>query len=327
MTIKIGIDLALIIFLSIILIKSADEVIISIRRIASRSGTGMYAISALILALGTSLPELFVGITSSLEGISNLSLGVVIGSNISNISLVGAFSALIAGSAKISNDYLKRDVAIALVAGVAPILLVLDGQLSRVDGLVLLSVYGVYASGLFKERFAEIARSDRPNIDVFHSVMRKLTHFDGRGTRDYARLFLGITFLLFSADMIVRISKSLALSLNIPILVVGLLILAVGTSLPELAFSIRSLEGHTPSMFYGNLLGSTIVNSTLILGIVGLISPIKIEAFGDYAIAVAMFIVSFCAFWFFVRTKHRLDRWEAAILLLFYALFVAAEFI
>ena len=323
----IVLDLILIIILSILLIKSADLVVISLRKIASRTHTGIYALSAIILALGTSLPELFVSITSSLEGAQNLSLGVVVGSNISNISLIGAFSALIAGSAKISDDYLKRDVAIALIAGIAPILLILDGNLSRVDGLVLLSVYGVYASGLFKERFSEIAQYDRPNFDVIHSVVRKVTHFDNKGAREYARLFLGITFLLLSADMIVKISKSLALGLNVPLLVVGLLIISVGTSLPELAFSIRSLREHTPSMFYGNLLGSTIVNSTLVLGIVGIIAPIQIEAIGEYTVAIVMFVVTFCAFWFFVRTKHRLDRWEALILLLFYALFVAAEFL
>jgi cation:H+ antiporter len=316
-----------ILFFSLLLIKSADIVIISLRKISRRTRTGIFALSALLLALGTSLPELFVGITSAFEGVSNLTLGVVIGSNIANTTLVVGFAGLISGRVHVSDNFLKRDVAIALIAGVAPVLLILDKNLSQVDGLVLLAIYAIYASSLFRNRFQEVARGEVVKSDFFHRFIRRITHVDGKQSRDYARLFLGIALMLFSADMIVRISKALSLNLNIPVFVVGLLILAVGTSLPELAFSFRTLKEHEPSMFFGNILGSIIINSTLIIGLVSFIKPIKVVAVREYVIATVAFVIIFLTFWQFIKSKHRLDRWEAALLVLLYVIFVIIEFI
>jgi cation:H+ antiporter len=103
--------------------------------------------------------------------------------------------------------------------------------------------------------------------------------------------------------------------------------LAVGTSLPELAFSLRSVTDHEPSMFFGNLLGSTIANSTLIIGIASFISPIEVVAVNQYFKAVIAFIVVFIVFWLFIRSKHRLERWEGGLLLLLYFLFLVVEFV
>jgi cation:H+ antiporter len=132
---------------------------------------------------------------------------------------------------------------------------------------------------------------------------------------------------LFSADAIVKLSLSLASHANIPIFVIGLIILAVGTSLPELAFSLRSVTDHEPSMFFGNLLGSTIANSTLIIGIASFISPIEVIAINQYFKAVIAFVVVFIVFWLFIRSKHRLDRWEASMLVLLYIIFLVVELV
>jgi len=140
------------IFFSFILIKSADLVIIALRRISKSSHTGVFALSAIILALGTSLPELFIGVTSALEKSPSLALGVVLGSNIANIALVGGITALVVGKIEVHGSFLKRDVFLALLAGILPIILILDGELSRVDGLVLLAAYAAYASSFFKSR-------------------------------------------------------------------------------------------------------------------------------------------------------------------------------
>jgi len=97
--------------------------------------------------------------------------------------------------------------------------------------------------------------------------------------------------------------------------------------LPELIFSFRSLEDHEPTMYFGNLLGSIIANSTLILGVTSLIYPIQIIAVEKTAIAAAAFIIIFLIFWFFVRSKLKLERWEAFLLLLIYLTFVVVEFL
>jgi cation:H+ antiporter len=316
----------LIILFSLLLIRSADMVVVAIRRVSKQSRTKIFAFSAIILALGTSFPELFVGITSAIEKQPNLSLGVVMGSNIANIALVGGMSAFFVGKVRVWGNYLRHDVWIALLAGILPLVLILDKTLSRVDGLVLLAVYFAYATGFFRVRYEQIGKEQQEEKFVYR-FFRQFNHINGVKTKEFGRLFAGLALMLFSADAIVRLSSELASQANVPIFLVGLVVLAIGTSLPELAFSFRSLEEHEPSMFFGNLLGSTIANSTLIIGVSSVIYPIKIVAVGEYFLAVLAFVIIFSVFWLFIRTKHRLDRWEAGTLLFLYLVFLVLEFL
>ena len=316
----------LILILSLVLIKAADLVIVALRRISKQTSTGVFALSAVILAIGTSLPELFVGITAAIEKTPNLSLGVVLGSNIANTALITGFVGLIVGRINVYGGYLKKDLAIAFVAAILPMILILDKTLGRVDGLVLLAVYAAYASSFFRERYMEVVAENEKESFIYR-FLRKFAHVTTSKKREFGRFFVGLALLLFSADMIVRISVMLGGLLNIPVLVIGLIILAIGTSLPELVFSLRSISEHEPSMFFGNLLGSTIANSTLIIGITALIYPIHIEAFNEYSFAAFAFIAAFLLFWIFTRSKRRIDRWEAVILLLLYFAFVIISFL
>jgi len=239
------------IFFSFILIKSAEWIIVSLRRIAKKSKVGVFAISAIILAVGTSLPELFVGITSAIEGSPNISLGVVLGSNIANTAFIVGLVALILGKINVHGDYLKRDVFVALIAGLMPLGLMADGILGRVDGLILLFGYAAYTAGFFKEKFSEIT-NEHSRESFFYKFLREMNHIDFDVTKEYAKLFISLAFMLFSSQMIIRASEALAIAIGIPIFVVGLIILAIGTSLPELVFSLRSIKGGEPKMFFGN---------------------------------------------------------------------------
>lgn len=316
----------ILVFFSFVLIKSAEWIIVSLRRIAKRSKVGVFAISAIILAVGTSLPELFVGITSAIEGVPNVSLGVVLGSNIANTALITGLVALILGKINVHGEYLKRDVFMALVAGLSPLALMADGILGRVDGLVLLFVYASYTASFFKDKFAEIT-SEHNQESFFYRFFREINHIDFDITKEYGKLFISLALMLFSSQQIISASEKLAVSIGIPIFVVGLIILAIGTSLPELVFSLRSIKGGEPKMFFGNLLGSTIANSTLIVGLTAVISPITITSFVDYRNAIIAFVIIFISFWFFIRSKHRLDRLEGLVLILMYLIFVIIEFV
>src|SRR3989304_1803791 len=110
------------IFLSLVLIKSADMIIVAVRRLNTQTHTGTFAISAFLLAIGSSLPELFVGITSSLEGTPSLSFGNVLGANIANVSLVVGASAFFTGAVVVKGEYFRKDFALALAAGLAPLI-------------------------------------------------------------------------------------------------------------------------------------------------------------------------------------------------------------
>ena len=311
----------------LLLIRSADIVVVSLKRLSVETHTKVFALSAVLLAMATSFPELFVGITSALEEAPHLSLGNVLGANIANITLVAGLSASIIGRVNVHSEFIRREVGIALVAGIIPLVMLIDGSLSRVDGLILLAVYGAYVTSFFKERFLQIAHQHRKEGYV-HRFLRNFTNpqMDIHKAREFAKLFIGVALLIFSADVIVKVAKEIAIISNFPIFLVGLILLSVGTTLPGLAFSIRSLEDKEPTMFLGNLLGSIIANSTLILGMAATIYPIEVVAVKEVSIAAAAFVVVFLTFWFFVRSKLRLDRWEAGILLLLYIGFVVAEF-
>jgi len=302
---------------SLLLIKATDVLIVNLQSLARRTRVGQFAITGLVLALATSLPEFFVGVTAALEGSPHLSLGNVIGSNIANLSLVIGGAALISGTVHVRGVFFRREVFYAFLAGIAPLLLCLDRDLSRVDGLILLALYGFYQVMVFGERKKRPVEEDGEGF--VSRLLRRLNHRSAR--RELGWIFLGVALLLLSAEMLVRLAKGMALALNVPLLVVGLLLVAVGTSLPELGFSIKAIRERRPAMVFGNLLGSIVANGTLIVGVTSLISPIKIAAFADYLLATAAFVVIFALFYFFVHTKRRLERWEGGILVLAYLLF------
>lgn len=305
-----------------LLIKATDILVVNLKSLSARMRIGVFAISGLIVALATSLPELSVGITSALRGQPNLSLGNVIGANIANLSLVIGGAALIGGSVAIHGAFLRQDVFYAFLAGSAPMVLLVDKTLSRLDGLILLALYGFYQTMIFRQQ----EKMKLATEDGFISrLLRRLNH---RGTkREIAWIFFGVALLLFSADMIVRFASSLALVLNLPILMVGLVFIALGTTLPELIFEAQAIKKRQPEMALGNLLGSIAANGTLIIGLVALLSPIKIEAFVQYLLATITFVFIFGLFYLFIRTKRRLERWEGAVLAFGWLLFVLAEFL
>ena len=314
----------LMIFFSVVLVRSTDMVVIAVRRMGGNVKKKTFALSAVVLALGTSFPELSVGITSALEKAPSVSLGNVTGSNIANIALIGGLSTLIAGKIKVSSGYVKREVWVAMLVSCIPLIFLLDGVLSRIEGFILLAVYFLYAFSFFKSRYVQIGKEQKQK-SFAHRFSRRFRYVAFKKGKEVKKLIAGIVLMLISADSIVRISIHLASLVRIPEFVIGLVIISVGTTLPELTFSVRSLKEHEPSMFLGNILGSTIANSTLILGIVAVIQPVILVAKTQYFIAIFSYIFIFLVFLYFIRTKHRLERWEGVVLLCLYLIFLGAE--
>ena len=137
-------QLGLVLVFSFGLVKGTEILMRALRRLAEKTGWDKFGLTALIIALSTSLPELLVGVTAALEGDPTLSLGNVLGSNIANVSLVIGGAALVGGSVGVVGEFLKRDFATAFLVGALPLLLLLDGKLSRPESLVLVVVYGVF---------------------------------------------------------------------------------------------------------------------------------------------------------------------------------------
>lgn len=308
--------LCLLILFSFLLIKASDILVTSLKRLAHSTHLSKLALTSFIMALATSLPELFVGIAAALEGKSNLSLGNVIGANIANLSLVIGGTALFGGGMKIVGNFLKKDVFYTFLAGSVPLILLLDNYLSQIDGLILLMVYAWYVATVFHLS------------DKTYSLNGILGRLEKKETEvTFSLLFLGVILLIFSADMLVKVSYQLANIFHVPLLLVGLFLVSIGTTLPELFFSIKARRANQVAMVFGNLLGSVVANSCLILGLVALINPIKLVSLQEYLLATIFFVLIFSAFYLFIRTKRRLDRWEGGVLFLLYLLFAAVEFL
>ncbi len=312
--------LLLMVFFSFLLIKSTEILVGALNRLSRASGIDKFALTSFLLALATSLPELFVGITAALERQQNLALGNILGSNIANVSLVIGGAALVGGSVAVVGDFLKQDIFYAFLAGILPLLLLMDDKLTQVEGLLLITIYGVYNFTLLRSERRALKRKTSPR-----KFLRRIGY--NHVERHLAWIFFGAALLIFSADNLVKIAVLLAGSFGVPVMLIGLFLVAVGTSLPELSFELRAITKKQVSMVFGDLLGSIVANSTLILGLTALIRPIYLDGgFKVYLLASVAFVLIFAIFWFFVRTKKKLERWEGALLILFYFIFVFVEF-
>ena len=312
--------------LCLILIYATSLIIRSIKTIAKSSGLGAYGITAFILAISTSLPELVVSIVASIEGNTSLVLGNIIGSNIADLSLVIGGASIIGGSLKITGVILRRDIYLTGAAGFLPLFLIADGNLSRADGVVLLVIYLVMVSTFLRSHHRTLAihaMSSSPIKRLFVAVTK------ANGHNGFFKFLAGIVLLLVSSHFIVSLASSIAISTGLSTLFIGLFIVAIGTSLPELAFELKAVSSGQAQMALGDLLGSVVANSTLILAVAAIIRPLTLTHAGllPYGIAITAFTLIYFTFTLFIKTKKKLEWWEGLILVLGYLLFALVELI
>ena len=204
-----------------------------------------------------------------------------------------------------------------MVIAILPLLLILDGTLGRGDGIILILIFVFYIVWLFskKERFTKIYdNKNTPIVKRFRTFIK-----------DLARVILGIILLCLAAIGIVTAAKFFAQNLNLSYALVGILIVGVGNTIPEIYFSIIAARKARNWMILGDLMGSVIIAATLVLGIVALICPIEIPNFSPFAIARFFLIIAAMFFLFFVRTDRKITIKEAIFLLGLYISFVLVE--
>lgn len=314
--------------LSYVLSRATDVLVAGIKQLAEGTAMEAFGLTTFLVALATSLPELFVGVTAAIEGETTLPLGVAVGSNIANVSLILGGAAVISGSIKARGKVLKKEIVYGFLIGSLPLLLLLDKVLSRGDGLVLLVVYGMFVAGTMsrrrKRKLEEVEDEYYDELDLTHRILRMVGKKDIE--QGLARLVAGSALLIICADLIVRLAAHIAELLSIPVMWVGLFMVSIGTSLPELSFEIRTVKKKEYMMAFGNILGSTVANSSLLLGLVSLLKPIRlVENSASYFLSVIVFVVVFMLFWGFTWTKRKLERWEGVMLLAAYFGFVAIQ--
>ncbi|WP_024989090.1 calcium/sodium antiporter [Segatella albensis] len=267
--------------------------------LADRMGISQIVIGLTVVAMGTSMPEFTISLLSAIKGTSGLAVGNVIGSNIFNSLLIVGTSAVVAPML-ILKSTVRKDIPFALVASVMLYLLSQDGQISRWDAAILFVFFMIFMTITIKE--SKSADSKKEDTQIKSIKVWKAVAF----------LLIGLTGLILGSNIFVNGATKLATTLGVSDAVIGLTIVAGGTSLPELATSVVASRKGNSGIAIGNVLGSNVFNILMILGITGLITPMSIH--GITQVDLTMLVVSMILLWLFSFTKYRIERWEGAIL-------------
>jgi len=302
----------------VLLYFSGEWVIGGLMRMARFLGWREFVVAFFVMAFAASLPNLFIGITSALHKIPQLSFGDVAGNNLVALTIAIALAVLISKKELPAESRTVQTTSIfTIIAALLPLLLILDGKLSRIDGILLIAFFIFYLFWLFskRERFTKIYDTQKiPIIKEFKLFLK-----------DLGKLILGIMLLIIAAQGIVASAQFFAKSFDITLVLIGVLITGLGSALPEIYFAVASAKRGETWMILGDLMGAVIVPATLVLGIVALIHPIEISDFSPLAIARFFLIISALFFLFFVRTDRKITKKEALFLLSIYLIFVLVE--
>lgn len=255
------------------LVLGAEAVVRSGTQLAGRLGIPPMIIGITVVSVGTSVPELAVGIDASLRGAGALAVGNIAGTNMVNLLLILGISAVIRPIAMGAQTFLLDVPAIA-VAALALVAMSLDGEISRLDGVVLLVVAVAYTAIVVRLSLRERA-ANRTEV-VAEERLPSSGRVAGRVGADMAVLLFGIAVIVLGADCLVRGASSLARDLGVSDALIGLTVVAIGTSAPEFATTIVSTLRQNRDIAIGNLLGSSVYNIAFILGATVLVAPISI---------------------------------------------------
>lgn len=282
--------------------------------LALRMGVTPLAIGLTVVAFGTGSPELVVSIEAARAGNSGIALGNVVGSNIGNIALVLALAAL-AKPMPVRSELIRREVPLMIGVTLLLCVLLLDGELSRLEGLFLVLgavAYTAFAYWMAKREEADAACEEFDEACAAPERRSVLL--------DVAFVGAGLVALVLGAQLLLKGAVSVAETLGISEVVIGLTIVAVGTSLPELATSVLASVRDEPDVAYGNVIGSNVLNILAVLGVTALISPFDTSGLRpiDLAVMVATAVLLLPLMW----RGRILNRWEGALLLVGYAAYI-----
>lgn len=338
---SMAINIVLLVLGVIIVLKGADWLTDGAVNIATRFGVSQMVIGLTIVAMGTSMPEFCVSMVSALKGTPDLAVGNVVGSNTLNTLLIVGCSALVA-PIMVKRSSVKRDIPFAVVASLLMLLFCLDGAIGRVDAAVLFAGFCLFMFVTLKyaktteEHAATVATSGAAmataaaastsvsEASTSHTSAPKASTSQPSAPeasvasmlKAIVMLVVGLLCLIAGSNMFVDNASFVASSLGVSDAVIGLTIVAGGTSLPELATSMVSAKKGNSDIAIGNVIGSNVFNILMIIGITGLIKPMHIA--GITTLDLIMMLASMLLMWFFCRTTYKVKRWEGAVLTIVY---------
>jgi len=305
----------------LLLYYGAEYLVTGSSRLALSFGVRPLVVGLTVVAFATSMPELLVSLFAAVRGSSSMAAGNIIGSNIANIGLILGVAALIAPIA-VAKTTLVREVPIMIAASLGLYLVAFDGELSFPNGLVLF-----FCLLIFLGYCVLTARS--PSLPEDGEIAQVLSQSSTRRGKDVFLVVVGMAGLAVGAELMVRGAVMIATLLGVSELVIGLSVVAIGTSLPELAASVMSAWKGEMDISVGNVIGSNIFNVLFVLGICPMVHPIAIEPRVisiDFPIMLT-FCVLLIGLLTLMKPRLLLNRKSGALLLGAYVLFVASLFL
>lgn len=290
----------LLIFGIVVVLKSADWLTNGAVGLATKLGISQIVIGLTIVAIGTSMPEFFVSIVSAIKETPDLAVGNIVGSNIFNVLLIVGVAATVAPIA-IQRATVRRDIPIAIVASIILTFMMLDDNISRIDALILFAAFIAFIWITLRNSKNDTNEKDASTEKVIPTWKSVLF------------IIFGLVGLVLGSNIFVDNASSLAHGWGISDAIIGLTIVAGGTSLPELATSAVAARKGDSGIAIGNVLGSNVFNILMILGLTGIISPMHIQ--NITYIDMAVMVISMALFWLFSFTKLRVERWEGCVLI------------
>lgn len=295
-----------------LLVRGASE-------IATRLGVSPLIVGLTVIGFGTSAPELVINVVGALRGETGIAFGNVVGSNISNLALVLGAAVLIA-PIKIQGQLVRREVPLLLLATTVITVMALDGPLEglpamigRSEAIILLSLFCIFAYINVLD-FVETRESDQLIADIEHNPFIET---DPHSRFRWVFVIGGMALLFFGGEMTVRNGVAIAANLGVPSTIVGLFLVAVGTSMPELVTSIVAATRGESDLALGNLIGSNIFNCLIVLPASGLISQIPVPQGGIGDLVLSLFLTAILIL-IFIFGEARLGRATGVFLLLVY---------
>lgn len=289
----------------ILLIKGADIFVDGSSSVARLLKVPSVIIGLTIVSIGTSAPEAAVSITAGISGSNEIAISNVLGSNIFNLLMVIGICAVIK-SFESNRDIVKRDLPVNIGVTAILILMILDGKLGRTDGIILLILMAGYIFMLVRDALKNRSEDDEGKV---MSPVRSIIY-----------ILAGLTAIIFGGDFVVDSASVIAVNFGMSQTLVGLTIVAVGTSLPELVTSIVAAVKGESGLALGNAVGSCIFNIILILGLSSVLSPIPVirESVIDAVVLLGITVLAYI----FSRTSQKTVRWEGIIYILIYSSYI-----
>ncbi len=304
----------------LLLIKGADSMVTGASALAKKLGVSALVIGLTIVAFGTSAPELVVNLLASIDGNTDIAIGNVIGSNIANILLILGAAAVI-HPLTVQKGTAWKEIPFALLAIVVLFIMAgdkllngsVDSILARGDGLVLISFFIIFMYYIFG-----VAKQTPAMEDDAEEPIKDLTY-----GRSIGMILIGLGALVVGGKWIVDGAVEFATTLGVSQSLIGLTIVAIGTSLPELATSVVAAMKKQSDIAVGNVVGSNIFNVFWILGISATIAPLPFAEVLQLDVFVAVLVTLLLFLALFIGKRHTLDRWQGVVFMLVYILYLA----